>query len=92
MVLVQKWPFFQVFSLGNIGLENVFTIFYNVKTPFWAITKRNSKSPKIDIFPKGLPYGFGPKMAIFPIFFFRQYRTGKCLLRYSKRKKRLSGL
>ena len=24
MVLVEKWPFFQVFSLGNIGQENVF--------------------------------------------------------------------
>ena len=24
MVLVQKWPFFQPFFLGNIGQENVF--------------------------------------------------------------------
>ena len=24
MVLVQKWPFFQLFVLGNIGQENVF--------------------------------------------------------------------
>ena len=24
MVLVQKWPFFQLFFLGNIGQENVF--------------------------------------------------------------------
>ena len=24
MVLVQKWPFFQFFFLGNIGQENVF--------------------------------------------------------------------
>ena len=23
MVLVQKWPFFQLFFLGNIGQENV---------------------------------------------------------------------
>ena len=30
-----------------------------------------SKSPKIDIFPKGLTHGFGPKMAIFPNFFLR---------------------
>ena len=28
---------------------------------FWS-----SKSRKIDIFPKGLTHGFGPKMAIFP--------------------------
>ena len=24
MVLVQKWPFFELFFLGNIGQENVF--------------------------------------------------------------------
>ena len=24
MVLVQKWPIFQLFFLGNIGQENVF--------------------------------------------------------------------
>ena len=24
MVLVQKWPFFHLFFLGNIGQENVF--------------------------------------------------------------------
>ena len=44
----------------------------------------------IEIFPKGLSHGFGPKMAIFPTFLFRQYRPGKCLLRYSRTKKRLS--
>ena len=30
---------------------------------------RSSKSRKIDIFPKGLTHGFGPKMAIFPTVF-----------------------
>ena len=30
---------------------------------------RSSKSGKIDIFPKGLTHGFGPKMAIFPTFY-----------------------
>ena len=30
----------------------------------------SSKSRKFDIFPKGLTHGFGPKMAIFPTFFF----------------------
>ena len=69
-----------------------FTIFQNKKTPFQAIKTRSSKSRKIDIFPKGLTHGFGPKMAIFPTFFLRQYRPGKCLLRYSRTKKRLSRL
>ena len=52
-----------------------FTIFYNEKAPFKAIKTRRSKSRKIDIFPKGLTHGFGPKMAIFPTFFL--VNTGK---------------
>ena len=41
-------------------------------------------------FAKGLTNGFGPKRAIFlTFFFFRQYRPGKCLWRYSGTKKRL---
>ena len=48
MVLVQKWPFVN--------------LYFSIKT-------RSSKSGKIDIFPKGLTHGFGPKMAIFPTFF-----------------------
>ena len=81
MVLVQKWPFYQLFFLGNIGQENFFyDILEQKKKPFSAIKTRSSKSLKIDIFPKGLTHGFGPKMVIIPTFFFRQYRSGKCLL------------
>ena len=47
-----------------------FTIFYNEKTPFYAIKTRSSKSRKIDIFPKGLTHSLGPKMAIFSTCFF----------------------
>ena len=47
-----------------------FTILQNKKTPFQTIKTTTSKSRKIDIFPKGLTHGFGPKMAIFPTFFF----------------------
>ena len=147
MVLGEKWPFFQLFFLGNIDQENVsydilepkyaflgyknkkfeksekgyfskgispwfwsknghfsnfcfqaiqtrkmsFTIFQNEKMPFQAIKTRSSKIRKIDIFLKGLTHGFGPKMAIFrTFFFFRQYRPGKCLLRYFRTKKYLS--
>ena len=31
----------------------------------------------MEIFPKGLTHGFGPKMAIVPTYFFRQYSPGK---------------
>ena len=70
MVLVQKWPFFELFFLANIAQENVFYYILEKKTPFYAITTGSSTSRKIDIFPKGLTYGFGPKMRIFPTFFF----------------------
>ena len=83
MVLVPKWPFFRLFFLGNIGQENVF---YNIleRAPFWTIKTRSSKSRKIDLFPKRLTHGIGPKMAFSPTFFLGQYRPGKCLLQYSR--------
>ena len=149
MVLVQKRPFFQDFFLGAIQARKMsFTIFQNEETSLQAIKTRSLKRREIDIFPKGLTHGFGPKIAIFPIFFqalyaskmsftifqnektpfqaikarslksrkikfffqrglrmvfvvkrpffqlffFRHYRPGKCLLRYSKTKKHLSRL
>ena len=59
------------------GRKMSFTIFQNEKTPFQAIKTRSSKSRKIDIFPKGLTNGFGPKMAIFPTFFFYAIQSRK---------------
>ena len=47
-----------------------FMIFLDVKTPLYAFKTRSLKKPKIDIFPKGLTHGFGPKMAVFPTSFF----------------------
>ena len=86
MVLVEKWPFFQLFFLGNIGQENVFYDILEGKNAFLSYKNKKFKQSKIDIFPKGLTHGFGPKMAVFQIFFFGQYRPGKCLLWYSRRK------
>ena len=80
--------FFQAIQATKMS----FTIFQNKKTIFQFIKTRSSKSPKIDIFSMGLTNRFGPKMAIFSSFFFSLYRPGKCLLRYSIKKKRLSRL
>ena len=78
--------FFQAIQARKMS----FTIFQNKKTAFQFIKTRSSKSPKIDIFSKELTNRFGPKMAIFPsFFFFSLYRPGKCLLRYSIKKKHL---
>ena len=59
------WPmvlFF--FLLGNIGQENVFyDILEQEKGCSTLKKKRRQKSRKIEIFPKGLTYGFGPNLA-----------------------------
>ena len=69
--------------------------FYDIlqqKNAYLGYRNKKFKKSKIDIFPKGLIHGFGPKMAIFPTFFFMQYKPGKCFLRYATTKKRLSTL
>ena len=45
-------------------------IFYKEETRFYPIKTKSLESRKIDIFPKGLTHGFGPKLAPFPTFFF----------------------
>ena len=62
--------FSNIFFLGNIGQENVSHDILQRKNSFLGYKKRRSKSRKIDIFPKGLTHGFGPKMPIIPIFSF----------------------
>ena len=65
----QKWPLFNLFFLGSIGQENVFYDILERKKAFLRYKNKKFKSRKIDIFPKGLTHGFGPKMTIFPTFF-----------------------
>ena len=144
MVLVQKWPFFQLFFLGNIGQENVFYDILERKDGFLGYKNKKLEKSKNWYFSKGVSpwfwyknghfsnfyflgnirqenvfykilerenaflgyknkklkksknrhfsHAFRPKMAIFPLLFFREYRPGKCLLPYSRSKKRLSRL
>ena len=80
MGLVQKWPFFQLFFLGNVGLENVFYEVLERENAFLGYKNEKFKKSKNRDFSIGLTHGFGPKMAIFLNFFFRQYRPGKFLL------------
>ena len=86
MVLVKgvsPWFLSKNGSFSNSFFEAImarkmsFTIFQKEKTRFQAIKTRRSKSRKIDIFPKGLTHGFGPKMAIFPTFFFQAIQARK---------------
>ena len=75
------------FSKGGFGPEKaIFPTFFLVNIGqenfFYDIVERK----RVNL------HGFCPKMAIFQIFFFRQYRPVKCLLRHSRSKKRLSRL
>ena len=69
MALVQKWPFFQLFFLGNKGHENVFYDILERNHTLLAFKTNNFKKSKNWHFPKGLTHGFGLKMAIFQLFF-----------------------
>ena len=83
----KSWHFSNFFFQAMQARKMSFTIFQNEKMPFEAIKTRSSKSRKIDFLPNGLTHVIGLKIAVFPTFFLRQYRPGKCLLRYSRTKK-----
>ena len=55
MVLVQKWPFFQlVFFLANIGQENVFDDILERKNAFLGYKKKQvQKVEKLTFFQTG---------------------------------------
>ena len=46
MVLVQKWSFFQLFFLANIGQENVFYDILEQKNAFLGNKNKNFKKSK----------------------------------------------
>ena len=56
--------------LGNTGQENLFYDILQRKNVSLSYKNKFLTSGKIDIFPKGLTQGFGPKMAIFATLFF----------------------
>ena len=84
MVLVQKWPFFQLFFLGNIGQENVFYDILERKNDFLDYKDNKFKKSKNSHFFRGVNPSFWSKNGHFWNFFFSQYRPGKRLLRYSR--------
>ena len=55
---------------ANISQENVFNDILDPKHAFLSYENKKFKKSKNSHFSKGLTYGFGPKMAIFPTLFF----------------------
>ena len=91
MVLVQKWPFFQLFFSGYIDQENVSYDILERKNSFLGYKNKKFKKWKNWHFSKGVNPWFWLKNGHFSPFFFTQYRPGKCLLRYSTTKKAFLG-
>ena len=60
-VLVQKWPFFQLYSLGNIEQENVFYDILERKNAFLGYKNKTFKKSKNWYFCKGVNPWFWAK-------------------------------
>ena len=54
MVFVQKWPFFELFFLGNIELENVFYDILERENAFLGYKDKKFKKSKNWHFSKGV--------------------------------------
>ena len=80
---------FSIFVLGNIGQENVFYDILQRKHAFLGYKNKMFKKSKNWHFYKEVNPWFRSRNGDFSILFFSQYRTGKCLLGYSKTKKTL---
>ena len=81
--------FSTIFFLGNIGQENVFYDFLERRNVFLGYRNMKVKKSRNCHFSKGVSPWFWSKFAIFSAFVLRQYRPGKCVLRYCRTKKRL---
>ena len=57
-------PIFHYFVWLKIRLEIRLNNVLDTKEPFFDYKRKNSKSPKYPIFPKGLTHAFGQKMPI----------------------------
>ena len=93
MLLVQKWPFFQLFFLGNIGQENVF---YDILEPKNAcLGYKNNKFQKAKNwdFSKGVNLCFWSKNGHFSnLFFLGNIGQKNVFYDILEREKRLSRL
>ena len=70
MVLVQKWQFFQLFFLVNIGQENVFYDILERKDAFLAYKNKKFKESKNWHFSKGVnPWFWSKKWPVCQLFF-----------------------
>ena len=79
--------FSNIYFLGNIDKENVSYNILQRKNTFLGHKNKTFKKLKNWHFSKGVNPWFWSKNHHFSTFFSRQYRPGKCPLRYSRKKK-----
>ena len=70
MVWVQKWPFFQLFFIDNIGQENVFYDILEQKDAFLSYKNKKFEKSKYWHFSKGVNPWFWSKNYHFSNFSF----------------------
>ena len=70
MVLVQKWPFFELFFLGKIGQENILNDILEQKNVFLGYKNKMLKKSKNWDFSKGVNPWFWSKNGHFLHFLF----------------------
>ena len=88
-----KMTIIPTFFLANIGNDNVFHDILERENSSLGYKNKQFKKSKNSDFSKGVNPWFWSKNDYFSkLFFFRQYRPGKYLLRYFTTKKRLSRL
>ena len=68
-IFAQKWPFFQLFFLGNIGQENVFNDTLERKNAFQNYENKKFKKSKNWHLSKRVNPWFWPQNRYFAIFF-----------------------
>ena len=87
MVLVQKWPFFQLFFLGNIDEENVFYDILEWKKAFLGYKNKNFKKSKNWHFSKGVnPWFWSKNGHFFNLFFLGNIDKGNVFYDILERK------
>ena len=70
MVLVQKWPFFQLFLSGNVGQENILNDILERKNAFQGYKNKKFKKSKNCHFSKRVNPRFWSKTGHFSNFIF----------------------
>ena len=85
-----KMAIFHLFCIGNIGQENVFYDILQQKNAFLGYKNKKFKKSKNCHLSKEVNSCFWPKNGEFSTIFLRQYRQGKCVLRYFSNDKKPS--